>query len=143
MTALNWVIIAIACGAIEVASSGFWFLWLALSAFLVSIGVKIGLLNNLNIQIIVFSCFTLLFLIFTRPLVVRFVKHNDKFSNVNALIGQHGQVLKPISPLEFGQVKLNGEIWTASAAEEIGENTRVVVVAIDGVKLVVEKASEQ
>ena len=139
MAALYWLLIALACGVAEIVSSGFWFLWLALSALLVAIGVKVGLLNTLNVQLIVFSCFTILFMIFTRPLVMKLFKNYDTSSNVNALIGKTGVVLKPISPLEFGQVKLGGEIWTASSSETIPEGDSVVVIGIDGVKLVVNK----
>jgi membrane protein implicated in regulation of membrane protease activity len=43
--------------------------------------------------------------------------------------------------MQFGQVKVNGEVWTAIAEEELEENIRVEVIGIDGVKLLVKKAS--
>ncbi|HQD91587.1 MAG TPA: NfeD family protein, partial [Syntrophomonadaceae bacterium] len=92
-------------------------------------------------QLLIFAIFTLLLIIFTRPLIMRFVKSNDKVSNVKALIGQHGITITPIVPMQFGQVKVNGEVWTAIAEEELEENIRVEVIGIDGVKLLVKKAS--
>jgi membrane protein implicated in regulation of membrane protease activity len=142
MTFLEWILVAIICGAIEIFTVGFWFLWLAIAGVIVALLVQFGLLPALEIQLLVFALFTLLLIVFTRPLVVKFVKSNDKVSNVKALIGQHGITLTSIVPMQFGQVKVNGEIWTAVAEEELEENTRVEVMGIDGVKLQVKKASD-
>lgn len=140
MLATQWLILAIICGAIEIFSAGFWFIWLALSALFVAVGVKFSFLNSLESQLLVFALITLLFIIFARPLVMKFVKTNSRDSNVSALIGQYGVTLTELKPLEFGQVKLNGEVWTAISEEEIAMDTRVVIEAIEGVKLKVKKA---
>ena len=140
MSSLQWILIAILGGAIEIFSSGFWFLWLAIAALLVAGAAAAGILTTLPAQLLVFSIITLVLIVFTRPLLMKTVKSNDTVSNVKALIGQQGMALTPISPLNFGQVKVNGEIWTATANEYIEENIRVVVTGIDGVKLVVDKA---
>jgi membrane protein implicated in regulation of membrane protease activity len=140
MSAVQWILVAVLCGAIEIFTSGFWFLWLALAALLVAAGVTLTLLASLPSQLLVFALITLIFVVFTRPLVLKLIKSNDTFSNVNALIGQHGISTTRISPLDYGQVKVNGEIWTATAQEEIDADIRIVVTGIDGVKLVVKKA---
>lgn len=140
MTFLEWILVAIICGAIEIFTAGFWFLWLAIAGVIVALLVQFGLLPTLEMQLLVFALFTLLLIIFTRPLVVKFIKSNDTVSNVKALIGQHGITLTSIVPMQFGQVKVNGEIWTAVTEEELEENTRVEVIGIDGVKLQVKKA---
>jgi len=140
MSSIQWVLIAILCGAVEIFSSGFWFLWLAIAALLVAGAAAAGILTGLPAQLLVFSIITLVLIVFTRPLLMKAVKSNDTVSNVKALIGQQGMALSPISPMSFGQVKVNGEIWTATSKEYIEENIRVVVIGIDGVKLVVDKA---
>jgi len=140
MSAIQWLIIAVVCGAIEIFTSGFWFLWLALAALLVAGGVKAAWLVSLPAQLLVFAFITLLFIIFTRPLILKLVKSNDVASNVHARVGQHGITPSAISPLHFGQVKVNGEIWTAVSQQNIEVDTRIVVKGIDGVKLVVETA---
>ncbi len=141
MNFLEWILVAVICGAIEIFTVGFWFLWLAIAAVVVALLVQFGLLPTLEMQLLIFAIFTLLLIIFTRPLIMRFVKSNDKVSNVKALIGQHGITITPIVPMQFGQVKVNGEVWTAIAEEELEENIRVEVIGIDGVKLLVKKAS--
>jgi len=140
MSALQWILVAVVCGAVEILTSGFWFLWLALAALLVAAGVGLLWLANLPIQLFVFAVITLLFIVFTRPLVVKLVKSPNTVSNVDALIGQHGVSLTSISHLNYGQVKVNGEIWTAVSSEDIDQNIRIVVLGVDGVKLVVDKA---
>lgn len=138
MSAVQWILVAIVCGAIEVASSGFWFLWLGVSALLVALGASLGFLDNLESQLLIFALFSTLFIIFTRPLVVKLFKSEDIPTTTEALIGQHGVSLSEIKPLQFGQVKVNGEIWTAASNEEINEGTRVEVMGIEGVKLLVK-----
>lgn len=140
MTAIQWIIIAIICGAIEIFSAGFWFVWLALSALILAAGVKLSLLNTLEIQLLVFAFITLLFVIFGRPIIMKFIKTNERVSNVDALIGQHGITLTELKPLEQGQVKLKGEVWTAVSDEEIAADTRVEVKAVEGVKLRVKSS---
>lgn len=140
MSSAYWVIVAIIAGVVEIFTVGFWFLWLSLSALLVALGVSLKILPNLESQLLIFALLTLLFIIFTRPLVIKFIKTEDKASNVSALIGQHGIALSSIKPLTLGQVKVNGEIWTAISDEEIDPDTRIEVIGIDGVKLKVKKA---
>lgn len=139
MSALLWVVIALVCGVVEILTAGFWFLWLALAGLLTALFVKIGLLPGISEQIIVFSIITLALIIFTRPIVMRFIKTKDTHSNTKALIGQIGVVTSTITAQEYGQVKVNGEIWTAAANESLEVDSRVKITGIDGVKLLVEK----
>ncbi len=140
MSSLQWVLLALVCGMIELATVGLWFLWLALAALLTALGVQIGWLTSIGSQLLVFAIFTLAFIVFTRPIALRFLETKDTPSNVNALIGQHGVVTKSINPYHVGQAKVNGEIWTATAEEDIEVDVRIRVVGIQGVKLMVEKA---
>lgn len=143
MTTAQWVIIAIVCGSIEIFTLGLWFLWLSLAALLVAVGVRLDWLPGLQWQLLVFAFFTLIFIIFTRPLAVKLFKTKDTTSNVKALVGQHGISTTDIMPLHFGQVKVNGEIWTAIADSAIESGTRIEVIDIDGVKLIVKQAEPE
>lgn len=139
MSALHWIIIALVCGVVEILTAGFWFLWLSLAGLLTALFVKLGLLPGISGQIIAFSIITLVLIIFTRPIVMRFIKTKDTHSNTKALIGQIGIVTSTITAHEYGQVKVNGEIWTAAAQEILEVDSRVKIIGIDGVKLVVEQ----
>jgi len=142
MTAAQWILIALVCGSIEIFTMGFWFLWFALAALLVAVGVQVNWVNTLQLQLLFFALFSIIFIIFTRPLALKLFKSNDTISNVTALIGQHGIATSNISALNYGQVKVNGEIWTAISSNDIEVNTRILVTGIDGVKLQVEMAHE-
>lgn len=142
MTALTWIIVALVCGAVEIFTVGFWFLYLAISALVVALAVSIGWFPQIEVQLLVFAFLTILLVIFTRPLVVKLIRTNETASNVKALVGQKGISIDKIVPLHYGQVKLNGEIWTAVSSEEIEAGTLVEVAAIEGVKLIVQKVQE-
>ena len=47
MSAVQWILVAVLCGAVEIFSAGFWFLWLALAALLVAAGVSLKWLVSL------------------------------------------------------------------------------------------------
>ncbi|HWQ74739.1 MAG TPA: NfeD family protein [Syntrophomonas sp.] len=143
MTTAQWIIIALLCGSVEIFTLGLWFLWLAVAALLVAVGVRLQWLPTLQWQLLVFSLFTVIFIIFTRPLALKLFRTRDTVSNVKALVGQHGIAITDIKPLQFGQVKVNGEIWTAMSETEIESGARIVVTEIDGVKLVVSKAIQE
>lgn len=74
------------------------------------------------LQIILAAAVSLLLIVILRPPLLSKLKKSSGStkSNVEALIGLHGQVLTAVSPTE-GQVKLsNGEIWSARLGEEQG-----------------------
>jgi membrane protein implicated in regulation of membrane protease activity len=56
-----------------------------------------------------------------------------------AMIGMRGEVVSPLRPT--GQVRVNGELWEATAAggAEVGDS--VVVRRLDGLNLIVERAA--
>jgi membrane protein implicated in regulation of membrane protease activity len=53
-------------------------------------------------------------------------------------------VIAKIEPLETGQVKLKGQVWSAVCEENLtlAEDTLVKVEAIEGVKLIVSPVDE-
>ena len=60
-------------------------------------------------------------------------------TNAYSLIGKIGLVTVAISKLNAtGQVKVNGEVWSAKADGDIAQGTEVEVLKIDGVKLIVK-----
>jgi membrane-bound serine protease (ClpP class) len=59
-------------------------------------------------------------------------------SGVGTLVGETGTVLSPCRP--DGQVQLRGEIWEARCDAGADRGDAVVVVAVEGLTLVVEPA---
>ena len=68
--------------------------------------------------------------------------HNPSNINTNvfSLVGKDGIVTKNINSLEStGQVKVSGELWSATCnGENIEKSTTITVIDVDGVKLIVE-----
>ena len=102
--------------------------------------------DSILIQSIVFVISSTLLLIFTRPLVNKFIKVPKEIkTNAYSIIGKKGIVISKINNIEGnGQVKIDGEIWSAKSLtdEDIPENSDVEIVEIDGVKAVVKKVTE-
>jgi len=137
-----WMVIALACGIVEILTVGFWFLWLALAALLVALFTWVGLTKSLAAQLAVFAGFTVFFTVFTRPLAMKFFETRDVRSNVDSLIGKRAVVIKAISPRETGQVKVYGDVWTAVADQDIPEGVPVIIRSVEGVKVRVQPADQ-
>lgn len=138
-----WVVWLILCGVfllIEIFTVSFLMFWPGIGAFLAFITSLIT--DNEVVQIAVFVISTTLMIIFMKPLVNRLFKNKDNTKmNNSSLIGKTGIVVKDIDTLEsIGQVKVNGELWSAFTDEEnIKAGSTVSVLAIEGVKLKVKK----
>ena len=141
-----WVFWLIAAGIffiIEMATIGFLVFWLGIGAILAMITSFIT--DSILIQVIVFVITSTLLLIFTRPLVNKFIKVPKEIkTNAYSIIGKKGIVISDINNIDgSGQVKVEGEIWSAKSEhdDDIAKDTEVEIVNIDGVKLVVRNVN--
>lgn len=138
-----WLIAAGICFVVEIATVGFMVFWFgigALVAMLVSFFIP-----NVYVQAFIFLITSTVLLFLTKPFVNKFV-NKDKVVATNAysIIGKKGIVTKEINPiLGTGQIKVNGEVWSAKTLLEeiIPENAEVEITEIDGVKAVVKVIS--
>ena len=142
-----WVFWLIAAGVffiIEMATIGFLVFWLGIGALLAMVTSFIT--DNIIIQSVVFLISSSLLLVFTRPLVDKFIKiPKEVKTNAYSIIGKKGIVISKINNIEGnGQIKIDGDVWSAKSADEtdIPKDTEVEIVEIDGVKAVVKKVAE-
>lgn len=139
-----WLIIAILFFILEMMGPGFLLFWVgvgALIAMIVSLFV-----DNIAIQIGVFTLSSIALLFCTRPFVKKFTKNDSTVTNANSIIGKNGIVTKQIDSLKgTGQIKIDGETWSAKCSknEIIEEGIEVTVLKINGVKAIVEKTKEK
>ena len=141
-----WVLWLIASGVFflgEIFTVSFLLFWPGVGAFLAFL-TSLILPENLVAQVLVFVVSKVVMIVFTKPLVKKFFKSKDDTSmNNSAVLGKKGIVVKPItdeSPV--GQVKVNGELWSAIKSEKdkpIKAGESVIIEKIDGVKLLVRK----
>ena len=139
-----WLAWLILCGIfliIEIFTATFLTFWLGIGAFFAFLTSLIT--DSQIIQIGVFAISSITLIILMKPIVKKFFKSNDDtVMNSNSLIGKTGIVIKEINTLEGrGQVKVNGELWSAFTEDEnitINEGEKVTVESISGVRLKVK-----
>ena len=74
-----------------------------------------------------------------RRYVHRWAATRKEKTNIDAIIGRQGIVLQSITPGVNGLVKVGNEEWRARAEDSIEKGEMIVVIAISGVTLNVEK----
>ncbi len=136
---IAWTVLLIVLVGIELATMGLTTIWFAAGA-LVSL-VAAACSAPLFIQIALFLIVSVLMLVFTRPVAMKYFNKDRAKTNVESLVGQTGIVTGEIDNVKgCGQVTLNGMEWTARAAVSdsiIPEGSVVEVKEIRGVKLIV------
>ncbi len=135
-----WLIIAIAMGVLEACTVQLVSLWFAIGGAAACITSLFT--DKLTIQLIVFVVVTAVALVATRPIVKRMKQKRPEATNADRYIGKHAVVLEAIdNDHAKGLAKVDNEKWTARSADgqPIEKGARVIVTAIEGVKLIVKK----
>ena len=126
---------------IEICTMGLTTIWFAAGALVATVAAALG--APLFLQIALFLIVSVLVLVFTRPIAVKYFNQDREKTNVESVIGKKGIVTGAIDNLQAcGQVTLNGLEWTARAAvddQKIPEGSVVIVREIQGVKLIVKE----
>ena len=139
-----WLVIAIIMLIIEIVTTGLATLWFAVGAIVAMTMDLCG--ASVTEQIIVMAlvsivCF-ILCMIWVKPKLETLRKKNVQRTNADRLIGREGIVIVPLDAAEGkGQVKVDGQVWSAKAEEDFKEGTKITVKSIEGVKLVIERAN--
>ncbi len=135
-----WLILLIVAIAIEALTLGLTSIWFAGGAL---VAILAALLNlPVIVQVALFVIVSVLLLIFTRPVAVKYFNKNRIRTNVESMVGKQAIVISEIDNLQgIGQVTVSGQEWSARSVNDklgfqVGEVVRVV--AVNGVKLVVK-----
>jgi membrane protein implicated in regulation of membrane protease activity len=135
---LAWVGIALALGAIELASVDFVFLMLAGGALAGALAAVLGV--PVVGQVLVSLAVAALALLLVRPVIKRqFTVADARDIGTAAQIGRSALVLSTVTGTD-GRIKLGGETWTARTAPDAaaclpGQEVRVV--SIEGATAIV------
>ena len=135
--AVIWLALAVIFLIIEAITVGLATIWFAAGAFAAFV---LSLLNvPVLAQVVIFLAVSCCLLVFTRKIFVEKLRTGSESTNVDALIGETGIVTEEIRPLTVGQVKINGQVWSALGKDDktIEKDRLVKVIAIEGVKLIV------
>jgi len=138
-----WVFLAVLCAIIEVLTLGLTTIWFAIAALVM---VFLSFLPiQLVYQVMIFLAISAVLLFFTRPIAIKKLKIGREKTNVDSLVGQSALVTKRITEFDRGEVKLNGQIWTAKTenGSTLEEGSKCEVVRIEGVHAIVEAHNEE
>ncbi len=136
-----WIVIGVICAIIEIFTPGFLFLSIGVGAIITGILSKI--ITNVPLQILIFAIITFLLFISTRRWSKRLFSKTEE-TNIYALKGKKGFVVKEIPAEGRGYVKVGGEEWSAISEEgkKIEQNKNIIVSKVEGNKLIVLPAKE-
>ena len=125
-----WGIIAVLCLILELSSGDFFIICFSIGAVFAIISAILGL--SIYWQIFIFAVFSLLSVLFVRPVALRYLHKNEpnKPSNADALLGRTGRVTEPIPVGGNGYVQIDGDVWKAVSPSEteipVGTTVRVI-----------------
>ncbi|MFC1952692.1 NfeD family protein [Chloroflexota bacterium] len=95
--------------------------------------------NSWLMSLVVTSLICIAYVFLGRKYVNRWTAVKGEKTNIDAIIGKQGTVLKNIAKNLDGQVQVSSEQWRARAEEGIKEGDEIVVTGISGNSLIVEK----
>lgn len=137
-----WLLLGVAFAVGEVLTISFFLAPFALGGFAAAITSAVG--GGLPASVAVFAVVTGGSLWLVRPIAKRHLRQPSATrTGVAALVGRTGVVVKALGPGgaldELGQVRVDGEVWTARSAgiEAFDEGQVVTVLEIQGATIVV------
>lgn len=135
-----WLTIVVLLTIVEAMTVNLTTIWFVVSG-LVAIGLSF-VTDIFLIQFGVFVCLGIVLLIVTKPFVKKFLDSRDAKTNFDRIIGMNGIVVKDISDVNNGEVKVDGKIWTAYSDDSLKLNDKVKVLEISGSKIKVRKVGK-
>ena len=139
MGAMFWAIATAIFAILEIVIPGLVTIWLALAALIVTL--LAGFINNPTVEFLIFAVFSLIFVIFTRPVLRKYIQKTDKnFSS--QMKGSEIKIEKVVntdkSKKEY-EVKFKGSIWTGVSEEMLSSGEVVKIKGFRGNKIILEK----
>lgn len=136
---LLWFAIILIAAFIEINTMDLTSVWFSIGALISFILAIIGF--DIIYQVIVFIVVSVLLLLSVKPIAKNYFRTNLVNTNADRLIGKIATCTKEIKPGERGEVKIDGQYWTAitSGDDSVLVDEKVEVLAIEGVKLIVVK----
>lgn len=134
-----WIIAAVLFAVIEAATVALVTVWFAVGALAAAIAAQFG--ASTLFQVGTFVVVSAILLCVTRPVFKKISVKKPQRTNADRFIGEEAMVIKKIDDINnYGQVKIAGQVWSAVSEDKspLEEGTIVKVIAIRGVKLVVE-----
>ena len=141
---LVWLGIAIISLIAEALTAAVVSIWFAAGSI---IALVLALIPDIPfwVEIIVFAASSIISFFAIRPLMTRYMKKRVIKSNVDAIVGKRGVVLRGCDELNPGEITVNGVTWTAFPAlngVSFSEGEVAEVAAVEGNKLLIVKTAK-
>jgi membrane protein implicated in regulation of membrane protease activity len=145
MGEIFWLVLLIVFLVIEIATMGLTTIWFAGGALVAMLASFVGF--EWPVQLIVFLLVSIVLLVLTRPIALKYFNKERQKTNAESLIGQTALVIEDIDTLRgVGRVEVNGMEWSAKTEEAEGQIEKgqvVIIEGIQGVKLIVKRKMEE
>jgi membrane protein implicated in regulation of membrane protease activity len=135
-----WWMLAVGFLAIELLAPGFFFLWLAVSSFIVGLLMLFVPMISLEIQLMLFSVLSVLTVLGWR----QFAGHRKTAATDHPLLNQRGaqyigRTFNLVTPIEngVGKIKVGDSIWSVRGPD-CPLDSKVKVIGIQGTVFEVE-----
>ena len=136
---LIWFIVILVAAFIEINTMDLTSVWFSIGAL---IAFVLALLAQPPVlQVLAFVIVSVILLVSVRPIAKNYFRTNLVNTNADRLVGRVAICTKEIRAGERGEVKIDGQFWTAvtSGDDSVLADEKVEILAIEGVKLIVVK----
>ncbi|MBE6037954.1 MAG: NfeD family protein [Anaerofustis stercorihominis] len=139
INAILWILSMVLLVVVELSTVGLYCIWFGFGSLA---GLVLAMISAPTyLQIIAFAVVSAALFFFVRPKLERKINSKAIKTNSDALIGKTGFAQTDITEQNGGQVKINGQMWSAKlpegSTETIPKNSKVIIGDIKGVKLIV------
>mgnify|MGYP000148928877 FL=1 len=145
MINLIWLGLFILLLVIEIITVGLTTIWFAAGALAALAANVLG--ADFFVQVIIFLAVSVVLLIFTRPWAEKHLNRNRVRTNYERVIGKVIRITEKVDNLnQTGKSVVDGQEWTVRSKKDsdiFEAGTLARVVAVSGVKLIVEKCEEE
>lgn len=137
-----WLIIGLVMLFVELISVVLVFVFFAIGALVTALLAAMGIIPDLQMQLLTFSVVSLGSLIFLRKYAQRFFNNKDKSQEYNEFVGETAMVIRDIPARGEGKLYYRGAEWKAISLDhtEIIAGSKVLIKKADGIVLIVKES---
>lgn len=139
---LVWTIILVIAVIVEAITIDLVSIWFGIGAIAALICHFFGVGEVL--QIVIFAIVSIVCIVTSRPLAKKYLRGNTVKTNLDRMIGKHCLVTETITADQKGEVKVMGNLWSATSLNnetiQIGDYAEVI--SIEGSHVVVKKINK-
>lgn len=136
----HWWVLAVVLLAVEILAPGFFFLWMAIAAFVTGLSAYVMPFLSLGGQVTIFSGVAIVTILSVQYVILKKSKGQQPVL-LNQRGAQYlGRIVNLYEPIENGQgkIKVDDSIWKVYG-KDCGIKSRVKIMALKGTAFEVEK----